>query len=62
VKVSQKDLDIIGAEIEEVREKLNCLGISSQVVSDDLLKLSQKLDELINKYNALSEELKKYYG
>lgn len=48
-----EEIHIILKKIEELRQKLNRIAAEKGVLDPDVLKLSQHLDEVINKYQRL---------
>ncbi|WP_152397591.1 aspartyl-phosphate phosphatase Spo0E family protein [Paenibacillus cellulositrophicus] len=50
-------LDVLQKEVEELREELNRLGSGLKLASDQVVGISQRLDEKITKLMRLKKEL-----
>lgn len=54
---SIEKLDVLQKEIEEMREELNRLGSNLKLASDQVVGISQRLDEKITGFMRLKKEL-----
>lgn len=49
-----EEIHTILKQIEELRQKLNRMATEKNILDPEVLRLSQHLDEMINKYQRLS--------
>ncbi|WP_054029130.1 Spo0E family sporulation regulatory protein-aspartic acid phosphatase [Bacillus sp. FJAT-28004] len=58
-KITREHLDQLAAEIEADRQELNRFSSNYRSVNEDLLRLSEKLDNLIARHARLTMTFKK---
>jgi regulator of replication initiation timing len=51
---TMEEIHTILKQIEELRQKLNRMATEKNILDPEVLRLSQHLDEMINKYQRLS--------
>lgn len=58
-KITKEHIDRLAAQIEADRQELNRFSASYRTVNEDILKLSEKLDNLIARHARLTMNFKK---
>lgn len=54
-KITKEQIELLAAELDEARTELNLRGGELRTVSEDLLALSKRLDDLVVKHMKLTK-------